>query len=272
MPIPRTPVNRARKRAVVELATTRQVALLGNNRAGQIIGPTPGQDRASVLSTAHSITDVGYFRRATHFSRAHTKLREVRTRAQYTVFMNDGGGAGTAGAVAATALTVAGAGAAIRYTRSSTRAAGAVSATALTVVGARAAILLASAGAAPGGAALGAVAATALVVLRTLLLEGLTLVVGSSYPPDAERCQRAPYEGCTHQPERLTSRQRTAGNSYSQLIEGAGSPIFSGHRLPLSPKGGTRQPRQLANATTLALGDESPMNSGPTSENSYSTH
>jgi hypothetical protein len=32
---------------------------------------------------------------------------------------------------------------------------------------------------------------------------------------------------------------------------------------PLSPKGGTRQPRQLANAPTLARGDEFPMNFVP---------
>jgi hypothetical protein len=76
--------------------------------------------------------------------------------------------------------------AATPYTRSRASAAGAVAATALTVVGARAAILLASAGAAPGGAALGAIPATALVVLPTLLLEGLTLVVGSSHLTDAE--------------------------------------------------------------------------------------
>ena len=60
----------------------------------------------------------------------------------------------------------------------------AVAATALTVAGAGAAILLASAGAEPGGAALGAVAATALLVLPTLLSEGLTLLVGGSYPAE----------------------------------------------------------------------------------------
>src|SRR5215216_2990953 len=40
--------------------------------------------------------------------------------------------------------------------------------------------------------------------------------------------------------------------------------------LPLSQKGGTCQPRQLANATTLARADEFSMNSWPTSENSSS--
>jgi hypothetical protein len=39
--------------------------------------------------------------------------------------------------------------------------------------------------------------------------------------------------------------------------------------LPLSRKGGTRQPRrELYNAATLASGDEFPMNAGLTSENS----
>jgi hypothetical protein len=38
------------------------------------------------------------------------------------------------------------------------------------------------------------------------------------------------------------------------------------------PKGRGDLPRQLANAPTLARGDEFPMNSWPTSENSYSTH
>ena len=63
-----------------------------------------------------------------------------------------------------------------RFTRSSAVAARAVAATALTVAAAGAANRLASAGAAGGVA----VAATALVVLPTLLVEGLTLVVGSS--------------------------------------------------------------------------------------------
>ena len=39
-------------------------------------------------------------------------------------------------------------------------------------------------------------------------------------------------------------------------------------RYPLSVKGVADEPRQLANAPTLARGDEFPMNSWPTSQNS----
>jgi hypothetical protein len=62
----------------------------------------------------------------------------------------------------------------------------AVAATALTVVGAGAAIRFARA------RAVGAVAATALLVLLALLPGRLAAVVGNSHPADAERCQRAP--------------------------------------------------------------------------------
>jgi hypothetical protein len=72
-------------------------------------------------------------------------------------------------------------------------------ATALTVVVAGAVIRFARAGAAL------AVAATAHLVLRTHLPSALTARrVGSSLT-DAQRCQRAPYEGCTYQFERPTS-------------------------------------------------------------------
>src|SRR5919107_2040432 len=107
---------------------------------------------------------------------------------------------------------------------------GAESATALSVVGAGAAVLSASAGAAGGVAA----AATALRVLPTLLVDGLTLVVGSSHP--AEGRQRAPYESSTHQLERPTSRDATASQSSSQLVEGAVGSLLA-HPWLLSPKG-----------------------------------
>jgi len=81
----------------------------------------------------------------------------------------------------------------------------AVAATALTVVVAVAAIRFARA------RAVGAVAATAHLVLRTHLPSALTARrVGSSLT-DAQRCQRATYQGSTHQLERPTARDATAG-------------------------------------------------------------
>jgi hypothetical protein len=85
-------------------------------------------------------------------------------------------------------------------------------------------------------AVLVAEAATALTILLARLPVGLAQV-GRSFT-DAQRCQRASYKGCSHQLERLTSRERPASQSASQLIEVAiGS--FLAHLVPLSPKGGT---------------------------------
>jgi hypothetical protein len=97
-----------------------------------------------------------------------------------------------------------------------------------------------------------ALAATALRISLTLLPVALTpRRVGSSLT-DAERCQRAPYEGCSHQLERLTSRDAAAGHSSSQLVEGVLS-CFSGHAVPSFPqRAGLVSPAVLYNATTLA--------------------
>jgi hypothetical protein len=86
------------------------------------------------------------------------------------------------------------------------------------------------------GAAAGAIAATALLVVLTLLPGPLTAHrVGTSLT-DAERCQRAPYEGCTHQLDRPTTRDASAGQPASKLVEGAvGS--FLAHLLPPFPEG-----------------------------------
>src|SRR5215210_6397965 len=86
-----------------------------------------------------------------------------------------------------------------------------------------------------GARAAGAVAATALLVLLALLGGGLASVVGNGHPADAERCQRASYEGRPHQPERLTSRDAASGQSSSQLVEGAVGSILA-HPLPPVPK------------------------------------
>jgi len=51
--------------------------------------------------------------------------------------------------------------------------------------------------------------------------------------------QRATYEGCSHQLERLTSRDAAASQPASQLVEVAVGGLFA-HLGPLSPKGGTR--------------------------------
>ena len=90
-------------------------------------------------------------------------------------------------AVAATALTAAIAGCAIRSTRRRRISAGASD--------------------------IIAVAATALLVLLARLPVALT-VIGSSLT-HAQRCQRAPYEGSTHQPERPTSRNAAISQSSS---------------------------------------------------------
>jgi hypothetical protein len=57
--------------------------------------------------------------------------------------------------------------------------------------------------------------------------------------PTWEGGQRAPYEGCSHQPERLTARDGAAGEPSSELVEVAVGSLFA-HRCPLSSKGGTR--------------------------------
>src|SRR5215217_7142756 len=68
-------------------------------------------------------------------------------------------------------------------------------------------------------------------------------------PSDArDGGQRATYECCSHQPERLTSRDAAASQSASQLVEVAvGS--FLAHLFPLLQEGGTRglAPAQLIN-------------------------
>jgi hypothetical protein len=96
------------------------------------------------------------------------------------------------------------------------------------------------------GAAAGAIAATALRSALTVLPGRLTLAGGSSLT-DAQRCQRASYEGCSHQPKRPTSRDAAASQPASQFIEVAvGS--FLAHLLPPSPEGGTwGSPAQLYN-------------------------
>src|SRR5215213_525677 len=58
-------------------------------------------------------------------------------------------------------------------------------------------------------------AATALLVVLTVLPVALAARrVGSSLT-DAQRCQRAPYESCSQQPNRLTARDAAAGQSSS---------------------------------------------------------
>jgi len=56
--------------------------------------------------------------------------------------------------------------------------------------------------------------------------------------------QRASYEGCSYQLERLTARERPASQSSSELVEGTLC-RFSGH-LQTPPRGdGTPQPRPV---------------------------
>jgi hypothetical protein len=81
----------------------------------------------------------------------------------------------------------------------------------------------------------------ALAIALALLACFLGLRRGLSNTRDGG--QHTTYQGCPHQPKRPTARERTASQPACQLIEGAGSPIFSGHRPPRSSKGGTRQPR-----------------------------
>ena len=62
-----------------------------------------------------------------------------------------------------------------------------------------------------------------------------------------------PYEGCSHQLERLTSREAAASQPSSELVEGARS-IFFGHRLHPLPKERGDQPRlKLTNEGSLLL-------------------
>jgi len=121
-------------------------------------------------------------------------------------------------AEAATALSAAIAGCAIRSTRSSARATDTV-----------------------------AVFATALIVILTLLTVALTAPrVGRSLTY-AYGCQRSPYEGSTHQPKRLTARDASASQSSSKLVEGVLSCLW-GHRLSLPQRGrGFTHPAVLSN-------------------------
>jgi hypothetical protein len=120
-------------------------------------------------------------------------------------------------------------------TRCTTKAVGAVFATAVSGGAAGAAIRYTRWAAHP----VNAVFATALSVLLTLLPVALTARRGGSSLTDAQRCQRAPYEGCSHQPKRPPARDATASQSSSQLVEGAVGSLLA-HLCPLSPKGGTR--------------------------------
>ena len=57
-------------------------------------------------------------------------------------------------------------------------------------------------------------------------------------PSDArDGCKRAPYEGSTHQPKGLTSRDAAASQCSSELVEGAVGCLLA-HLLPPSSKGG----------------------------------
>ena len=77
--------------------------------------------------------------------------------------------------------------------------------------------------------------ATALRVPRAVLADALTpRTVGRSLTTDAKRCKRAPNNGSTHQPERLTSGEGAFSQSSSEIVEEA---IFSGHRLSPFPEG-----------------------------------
>ena len=75
---------------------------------------------------------------------------------------------------------------------------------------------------------------------RALFVAFALSVIGLKLGPSDARDggQRATYEGCSHQPERLTSRDAAASQSASQLVEVAVGSFFA-HRCPLSPKGGT---------------------------------
>src|SRR5215207_6375593 len=99
--------------------------------------------------------------------------------------------------------------------------------------------------------------ATALVVPRAVLAGPLTARRVPSSLTYAQRSQRAPCEGCTHQPKGLTSRDGAISQSSSQRVEEA---FFSGHRLPPSIRAGLVSLAVLHNEATLASGDEFPMN------------
>ena len=79
-------------------------------------------------------------------------------------------------------------------------------------------------------------AGTALTDVLTALADALTARrVGSSLT-DAQRCQRAPYEGCSHQPKRPTARDAADSQGSSQLVEGAVGSLLT-HLLPPFPEG-----------------------------------
>jgi hypothetical protein len=110
----------------------------------------------------------------------------------------------------------------------------AVAATALTVIGARGLVAIRYARADSALARAG----TALTDVLTALADALTARrVGSSLT-DAEGGQRAPYEGCSHQLERLSARDAAASQCSSQIVEGAVGSLLA-HLLPPSLKGGT---------------------------------
>jgi hypothetical protein len=83
-------------------------------------------------------------------------------------------------------------------------------------------------------------AAEALTLVVVLALAASRLRLGPSNARD--RGQATAYQGSTHQPERLTSRDAAFSQSSSQLVEDA---FFLGHWQSLLPNDGTRQPRPV---------------------------
>jgi hypothetical protein len=57
-----------------------------------------------------------------------------------------------------------------------------------------------------------------LVLLTPLPVELTARRGGSSLTDTDEGCQRAPYEGCSHQPKRLSAREGAAGKPSGQLV------------------------------------------------------
>ena len=133
------------------------------------------------------------------------------------------------GAVAATALSDAGAAYAIRSAQRRRRGRGS---------------RRRSGGLRPAASAR-AVAATALLVPRADLPVALTAGrVGRCLTTDAKRSKRAPDDGGTHQPERLAPLEGAIGQSSSEVVEES---IFSGHRLSPPTKTGLTSPAELRN-------------------------
>jgi hypothetical protein len=140
-------------------------------------------------------------------------------------------------AIAATALSAGGTGAAIGLAHRRSRRRGCGSRSRRRGCGSRGRRRGSGSRRSGGGLRLAASAdadeiATALRVPRAVLAFPLTpRTVGPSLT-DAKRSQRAPYEGSTHQPEGLTSREGAISQSSSQIVEEA---FFSGHRQSLLP-------------------------------------